>query len=338
MKGLFELRRLILPFLLCALLIAWPARAGEAEDAQKILASADAQLDRFLTAHPTTTHRCELLLAAARAPQPLFDALRRLHRTLDACAGQPQAPQALADVAMLNHLSGQDLAAYAVCRDFLAQYPDHELAPQVLLLQGALEISYQSGRFAGNSYALFLSRYPQHPLTAVALVGVADAKLKHGDWSGAHQVYLQALHAAPDTLDMPKVLFNLGQTAEMMGDEPRARHYYQEDIRLFGESVYASRARDRLDSVLANGPPREPPLPDHVEARFAAQVGVYNSLAEAEHAGRPFREAGYPVRFLLRTERYLLLVGEFRTEADARIFADELTRRYGVRATAAPLP
>jgi tetratricopeptide (TPR) repeat protein len=339
------LRRLALLSLTLLLVLAWPARAGETEDAQKILSlyasgdmdAGDTLMTAFLAAHPTSTRRCELLLAGGRAPQPFFEAIRRLRRTVEACQNQPEAPQALADVVRLNHLSGQDLAAFDACRDFLAQYPEHELAPQVLLLQGALEMQYQGGRLAGNSYALFLSRYPENPQAVLALVGVADAKVKHGDWAGAHRAYLQALQAGPDALDMPKVLFYLGQSSEMMADEPRARHYYEELVRLYGDTAYAARARDRLESVLSIGHERMRPPPDTSDARFSAQAGVFNSLAEADRAAQSFIDAGHKVRYLMRDEHCVLLVGEFGTETDARIFAEELLRRYHVRAVVVPL-
>jgi len=339
------LRRLALLILTFLLVMAWSARAGETEDAQKILSlyasgetdAGDVALNTFLAAHPASTRRCELLLAGGRAPQPFFDAIRRLRRTMEACQGQPEAAQALADVARLSHLSGQDLAAFDACRDFLAQYPENELAPQVLLLQGALEMQYQGGRLAGNSYALFLNRYPDHPQAVLALVGVADAKVKHGDWAGAYQAYLQALRAGPDALDMPKVLFYLGQSSEMMADEPRARHYYQELVRLYGDTAYAARARDRLENVLSIGHERVRPPPDTSAARFSVQAGVFRSLAEAERAAQPFVDAGHKVRYLMRDERCVLLVGEFGSETDARIFAEELSRRYHVAAVAVPL-
>ena len=339
------MRRGIVSCLLIALFAAAIASAGETEDAEKILAAyaagnvetADTALNAFLTAYPNSPRKCDLLLAGGRAPQPLFEAIRRLRRTVDTCSGQPAVAPALAEVARLSHLSGQDLAARGACRDFLTQFPDHELAPQVLLLQGALEMSYQGGRLAGTSFAQFLEKYPDDPQRVLALVGLADAKVKHSDWSGVHQAYLQALQAGPDALDMPKVLFYLGHTAEMMGEQGRARHFYQELLRLYPNTAYSARARDRLDTVLTVGSRRMQP-PEVAEMRYTVFAGRYATLAEAEKAAQRFAEAGHKTRCYLRSGSCELLVGVFETETDARLFAEELSRRYGISAQAVPMP
>ena len=120
---------------------------------------------------------------------------------------------------------------------------------ETVLLQGAVEMRFESGRMAGNSYAVFLAKYPDHPQRVVALVGVADAKVKRNDWAGAHQAYQQALAADPIPLDLPKVLFHLGYSAEMIGNDRKARHYYHEVIRLFADSPYAARAKQSCSSA-----------------------------------------------------------------------------------------
>lgn len=339
------LKRACLFSLLIILLPAWAA-AGEIDEADQVLScyrngdldEGDRFLESFLRNFPESERRCELLLAAAAVPRPLFDSIRRLRRVISDCGTCSATAAAMARLARLYHLSGQDRSAYNTCRDFLSEYPEHELAPEVLLLQGSVEMNYEGGRLAGNSYAIFLAKYPDHPQANSALIGVADAKVKQGDWVGAHQAYLRASDADNTSLEMCKVLFYLGYSSEMIGDRQRARHYYQELIRLYADSPYSQRARQRMDTVLAVGGRGMSPPADLAAARFAVQVGRYRTFNLAKKAAGQYLAAGYKVHYLMRGEGCLLLVGEFDAEVDARLFARELAERYQVSAVPMLLP
>ena len=327
------------------LVVSFPVAAAE-DDAQSILKlyaagqieQADIALDEFLSKHPDSGHKCELLLASAQAPVSISEAQKRLHRTIDQCRGCDQRPQAMARLAMLLHLSGQNSAAYGACRDFIEQYEDHELTPEVLLLQGALEMRYRGGSQAGNAYATFLAKFPGHPKAVVALVGVADAKIKRGDWSGAHQAYLRALAANPTDLDLPKIYFHLGWSAEEMGQADRARHYYRELLRLFADSAYAERAKSRLKTALDQSENRLPTPVRAPAVRYAAKIGIFPDMKQAELQARPFIENGYKVHYILRGRNCELLVGEFDTEFAAQLFVQEINKRFHVRAVPQRLP
>ena len=333
--------------ILCTVL---PSATGAAEDdpqkVQQILTlyqsgqttQADSLLVDFRGVNPTSPELCKLELAASRVPRPLFEAINRLRKTSGECQDRPEGPLAKADLARLYHLSGQDTSAYDVCRDFLLQYPGHAETPEILLLQGALEMSGKGGSRAGNSYAAFLAKYPGHPKALIALVGVADAKVMHGDWAGAHQAYLRALEANPTPLDLPKIYFHLGLTAEKLGQPNTARHYYQELIERFGDTAFAARAKDRLDSVFAlDGPVQVQPQRAPVN-KYALSVGSFANLEEAENAGLRFAGAGYKIHFLMRDSVCELLVGEFDSEQAAQALARELYQRYQIQATPRLLP
>ncbi len=337
------LRRLGLLLLLLTPLAAW---AGEAEDAQAVTAAyrsgdpteADARLAAFLQQYPQSPHRCALLLTAALATRSQSTAISRLRGVEQECAAEPQGAEALAALAHLQHLAGQESAAYLVCRDFGQRYPDAPQAPDILLLQGALEMRYRGGMQAGNAYASFLAKYPAHPLAVVALVGVADAKVKRGEWAEAHQAYLQALQTDPSRLDLPEVYFHLGMTAEEMGHKDAARHYYRELIKLFGDSDFAVRARDRLDTALATGSrPLSQPAANG-EGNYSVSLGVYESMAEAEQAAQKYMAAGHKINYILQEDRCELLVGKFDSEPAARLFAQELAKKYNVSAVPKRIP
>jgi len=337
------LRRLGFLLLLLMPLAAW---AGEDEDAQAVsaayqagdIAAADARLAAFLETYPQSPQRCPLLLTAALAPRSQSEAISRLRSVAQDCSAEPPGAEALASLAHLLHLAGQESAAYQVCRDFGQRYPEAPQAPDILLLQGALEMRYRGGVQAGNAYASFLAKYPAHPRAVVALVGVADAKVKRGEWADAHQAYLQALQTDPSQLDLPEVYFHLGMTAEKMGRKDAARHYYRELIKLFGDSDFAVRARDRLDTALATGsrPLTQPAA--NGEGNFAVSLGVYESMAEAEQAAQKYMAAGHKINYILQGTRCELLVGRFDSEPAARLFAQELAKKYNVSAVPKRIP
>jgi tetratricopeptide (TPR) repeat protein len=299
-------------------------------------AQADARLDAYLQKNPEADSRCGLLLAAATADRSLFDARQRLRQTADQCEKSPEGAKALAELARVLHLAGQDRPAMLVCDEFLAKHPNDAQAPAVLLLRGAAELRLPAGATASDSFTRFLARYPGDPRAAEALAGLGDVKLRRGDYRDAEEAYLRALAAAPGSLDLPRVYFNLGTAAEKQGRRDAARRYYEELIRSWGDSAVAAQARDRLDSALAAGPASGQPLVER--EKYAASVGVFPSLQKAEAAAEKFTAAGMRVHLTLRGRACELLVGEFDSEAAAALFAKELAKRYQVVATPARLP
>lgn len=302
------------------------------------VAAADQQLDAFLSLHPDTEQRCPLLWLAAEAERPLSSAKNAMRKCVAQCAGRPEAALAHAAQVRLLHLVGEDRAALAACDEFLAAYADDPAAPELLLLRGALELRLPRGSTSGHSFATFLAKYPGHPLAARALSGLGDSKIRSRDWEAAEQAYLRALQADPEALDLPSVYFHLGHAAEMQGKGEVARHYYRVLVDKWPETLVAWRAKDRLESTLAVGREMlgvEPVLPGE---RYAASVGVFPSLGEAERAARRFTDAGLRVHLRVRGKRCELLVGEFDSEQTAKVFAEELAKRFQVRAVPQRLP
>jgi TolA-binding protein len=321
-------------------------RAADAEaDPQAIirsyqagrLADADRQAAAYLETHPTGAQRCAVMAAGASAERAVFEVRQRLRRVADECPAAPEGPRALADLARLLHLAGQDRAALQACDEFFQRYPEHELGPATMLLRGAVELSLPTGSVADDSFHKFLAKWPDHPHAAQALAGLADAKLRQGDWATAEAAYRRALAAAPELLDLPVVYLNLGLAAEKQGRKDAARRWYRELAHEWPDADAAAQARERLDGALAiarnvaTWPPAE-------NEKFAASVGLFPSLKDAEKAAAPYTAAGMRVRLVLRDKQCEALVGEFDSESDAALFAKELAKRFQVAATPARLP
>jgi len=302
------------------------------------VAAADQRLADWLVTGPTAEALCPALLAAAAADRPLLDAKKRLRTCLEQCAERPEAPSAHAAQIRLLHVAGEDRAALSACDEFLEQFPNDAAAPEILLLRGAVELRLPVGATSGQSFATFLARYPGHPGAARALAGMGDSKIRVREWEAAEQAYLRALQADAEALDLPSVYFHLGHAAEMQGKGDVARHYYRVLVERWPETLVAWRAKDRLESTLAVGRELrgvEPVLP---RERFAASVGLYASLPDAEQAAQRFTAAGLRVHLRVQGKKCELLVGEFDSESAAKSFAEELAKRFQVRAVPKRLP
>lgn len=328
------------------LLICLPAVAGDDDVAENILklyatgeiAKADQSLDDFLEAETDPANRCPVLLAAAQADRPFFDAKKRLRECIENCAQRPEEATARAALVRLLHLSGEDRTAINSADEFLRKHPDHPAAPDILLLRGALELRLPLGSTSGRSFATFLAKHPDHPRAAQALAGLGDMKVRQKDWPGAVEAYMRALQANSNILDLPSIYFHLGLAAEKQHRYDMAHHYYRLLVQNWPETLVAWRAKDRLESTLfRDGGPTEI-RPPKSKARFSLSVGVYENLAAAERASGSFSAAGLRVHLVLRGKRCELLVGEFDTESDAENFANELTRRFHVETVAKRLP
>jgi tetratricopeptide (TPR) repeat protein len=332
--------------LISALCLRWPAAARASDpEADRILqmyqtqqtAAADAAADAYLTEHSASDQRCALLLAGASAERALFDARPRLRRTADQCATAPEGARALAELAQLLHLAGQDRAALATCDEFAEHYPDHDLAPHVMLLRGAAELSLPAGSVAGDAYQKFLAKWPDSPRAAEALAGLAESRMRQGNWQAAEAAYLRALAAAPDALDLPAAYLSLGLAAEKQGRKDAARRYYRELTHDWPDADAAVQARERLEGALAVGQALAATPPVEKE-KYAASVGVFPSLRDAERAAEKFTAAGMRVRLVLHGRQCELMVGEFDSEPSAALFAQELTKRFQTPAAPALLP
>ncbi|NLH50088.1 MAG: tetratricopeptide repeat protein [Myxococcales bacterium] len=322
------------------------AGAGPEEDAARLrrlyeqgqVAEADPQLAEFLQSHPADEIACPLELSAALAVRSVYDAKTRLRQTADHCATRPEGVRALVELARLLQLAGYDRPALAVCEEFFTRYPDAEDAPAMLLLKGSLELRLPLGATAGDSFAAFLAKYPDHPAIAEALAGLAGQKIRQGDWRGAEEAYRRALATDAGALDLPQVYFHLGLAAEKLGQKDAARHYYRELTQRWSDSLFAWRAKDRLDSTLAVGERLTVGPPEATTEKYAVSVGLYATLAEAEQAAKRFSEAGMRIHLLLNGQQCELLVGEFDSEQTALVFAQELGKRYQVATRPKRLP
>lgn len=337
-------------FVIFLLFLPWPppavAVAGSADDAARIcelyasgrVAEADSQCAVFLQTYPADPQACSLQLTAALAERSIYDAKKRLRGVADRCAENPEGPRALIELARLLQLGGYDRQALAICDEYFTSYPDDPGGPAMLLLRGALELRLPRGATSGDSFARFLAKYPDHPAVAEALAGMAGMRIRQGDWRGAEETYRRALVADAGALDLPQVYFHLGLAAEKQGRKDAARHYYRELTRRWSDSLFAWRAKDRLESTLAVGERMTGGQPATVADRYAVGIGLYPSLPAAEEAAKRFTAAGMRVHLLLREQQCELLVGEFDSEQTARVFAQELAKRFQVTAQPKRLP
>jgi tetratricopeptide (TPR) repeat protein len=224
------------------------------------------------------------------------------------------------------------------CNEFLDRYPDNENTPALLLLRGAAELRLPAGSTGGDSFARFLAKHPNHPATATALVGLGDTQLRQGDWPAAEEAYLRALAAGPDGVPLPEVYLHLGHAAEKQGKKDMARKYYEELVQNWGDTTAATQAKDRLETSLAVHAGLADAQALWNKERYAASLGVFPSLTDAEEAAKRFTAAGMRVHLLLQGKACELMVGEFDSEAAAALFAGELARRFQVQARPSRLP
>ncbi len=339
------MRRLTTISALCLLLLGIAAN-GLAGDEDRILslyrqgktAAADRLADTYLADGRKPEEACPVLLAGALADRPFLSAKNRLRQCIETCRKQPEAARARAAMARLLHLAGENRNAMVIVNEFLEKHPDDSATPEMLLLRGALELRLPPGATSGRSFATFLAKYSGHPLAAQALAGVGDIKIRQRDWQGATDAYHRALRANPAILDLPTIYFHLGLAAEHLGNQDMARHYYDQLLRDWPNAPVAWRAKDRLDSALAIGRGITDTRPLASSEKWAASVGVFDSLADAEHGALRFTEAGMRVYMILRGKRCELLVGQFDSEQAAKLFANEVAQRFGVRAAPQRLP
>jgi hypothetical protein len=166
--------------------------AGEAEQALRIrnlyqsgdVELADRMFEEFHDRFPKSAQLCPLLLKAGLAPRSIFEARQRLERVIEQCPDGEEEPEAMAELAVLQHLAGNDRASYLLCREFLALMP-----------------SIPRRRPSGCSKALWSCSCPPAPRRrqlrgfstkisrtcghAEALVGAGDSHLRRERWRGA---------------------------------------------------------------------------------------------------------------------------------------------------------
>lgn len=335
---------ILILFLVCC--FPGAVRAGETEQALRIrnlyqsreIELADRMFSEFRDRFPESAQLCPLLLKAGQAPRPIFEARQKLEEVVERCPDTIEEAAALAELATLQHLSGNDRAAYLLCREFMERFPEHPAAPNVLLLKGALELQLPAGSTPDDSYAMFLKKYPGHPGAVEALVGLGDSRLRREQWEEASRAYLEALSGNPQALDLPRIYYHLGLAADKLGRQDEAQYYYREVIRQWEGTTLAWRAKERLDNAStqagrgAETAPLVPPM------RYAVAVGQFPSLMEAEKAAKTYIAAGLRVHYILEGKRCELLVGEFSSATGAETFSKEIAGRYHVKVRIRQLP
>lgn len=139
-------------------------------------------------------------------------------RLVDLAPLHPKAPMALLFNARVYEAEGNPLAARALYRDILEDYPDAENGDEVLLAAGRLELNLERPVTASDYFDRLIAEYPQSPLVERARLHTGDALQLAGNYDGARVTFVRLAQANPGTALGDEAFERLGRLAYETGD------------------------------------------------------------------------------------------------------------------------
>lgn len=139
-------------------------------------------------------------------------------RLIELAPLHPMAPVALHLNAQVYEAEQNPLAARALYRDILEEYPDAANADEVLLAAGRLELALERPVTASDYFEQLIASYPASPLVDQARLHMGDALQLAGNYDGARITYVRLAQAYPGTELGDAAFERLGRLAFETGD------------------------------------------------------------------------------------------------------------------------
>lgn len=222
------------------------------------------------------------------------------------------------------------------------KYPNSAIT---LYLKAYIEID---GERAVQLYQQFIQQFPNSEYTDNALLKLAQYYYAVGSYIAAREYLDNLIDQFPNSSAIPLAKYSAARCLLAMGYYDSAEKELKEFIKKFPNSPFKTLAQQELNL------PREQAQSESVAkettedknkfdkliqfsqglGRYTLQIGAFGKRDNAAKLKESFSQKGYDVdittKYLSDQLLYLVWIGEFETEDQARRFGDDLKNRYDV--------
>lgn len=181
------------------------------------------------------------------------------------------APQAFFMRGWSFYMMGREEDAVAVCRAFVARYPDTEWTPSVVFWLG--EYDFNHGRFAAaeEHFIELAESYPKDALADQALLWAGRSASRQKEYLRAVDLFARVSKAYPNSVHMDEIRFFQGDALTELGEFSQAIVVFDDLINKYPSSPLVPAAwgrRGDCQLTLGMGDPR----------RYEEAIGSYRAV------------------------------------------------------------
>jgi len=203
-----------------------------------------------------------------------------------------------------------------------------------LFLQGSLSTD---GDSAITCYEQLMGTYPNSPYSDDALFRLAQLQYARGLYLTSQKQFSRLLNEYPHSGLHQQCSYWIGLCYQALGKTDSARIQFQKALENFPTTGLSSTIQQDLTTLENRQSAEVEKSTQTPTTQYAVQVGAFTHQNNALLRSRFFENEGYQVS--LRTKRiegityYLVWIGSFNNELEARIYGEQIKKRYEVNYT-----
>ncbi|MBN2029946.1 tetratricopeptide repeat protein [bacterium] len=220
-------------------------------------------------------------------------------------------------------------------RQLLFQIDEDQIEPDLrLLLQGWLSTN---GDSAITCYENLIQTYPNSQFSDDALFKLAQLKYAQGLYLTAQKQFSELMTDYPRSGLHQNCVYWIGLCYQATGKMDSAHIQFQKALREYPTTALSSIIQQDLTALEQEQSAEMEKSLQTPHITYAVQVGAFTHQNNALLRSQFFEDKGYEVS--LRTKRqdgttyYLVWIGSFDSDMEARAFGEELKRRWDVNYT-----
>lgn len=217
-------------------------------------------------------------------------------------------------------------------RQLLLQIDENQkMTDSFLFLQGSLSTN---GDSAVACYEELIQTYPESPYSDDALFKLAQLKYAQGLYLTSQKQFTQLVRDYPRSGLHQQCTYWIGLCYQATGKIDSAQIQFQKALRDFPPTTLSSIIQQDLNGFEKRQSSEMESAVQTPTITYAVQVGAFTHQNNALLRKSFFENEGYQVN--LRTKRiegmtyYLVWIGSFSSDMEARAFGEQLKVKYGV--------
>jgi TolA-binding protein len=175
-----------------------------------------------------------------------YEALADLDRIGGEFADTSYAEQALALSVWCQYLSGRDEMALQLASDFIENYPDSVLAPQIQFWKAEYRYNRDEFKDAEALFTALARTFKDHELADDALFWAGRSAFEQKEYQQAVSIYKELIESFPESAKRAEARFAQGDALSKLGEFTGAIQAFEEIILQFPDHYLVDQARGRM--------------------------------------------------------------------------------------------
>jgi TolA-binding protein len=175
-----------------------------------------------------------------------YEALDDLDRIGGEFAETVYAERALAMSVWCQYLSGRDEMALQLASEFIENYTDSALAPQIQFWKAEYRYNRDEFKDAEALFVLLARTYKDHELADDALFWAGRSAFEQKEYQKAVSIYKELIESFPESGKRAEARFAQGDALSKLGEFAGAILAFEEIIRQFPDHYLVDEARGRI--------------------------------------------------------------------------------------------